>query len=146
MPPQPLCSKISLSKSVTLHTDLGDIKVELFCEACPKTTENFLALCASDYYNGCLFHRNIKGFMVQTGDPTAQCAGSGLHGKQWAQHKCITVLHHIRQAAPFGPEVHSLWKMATSHHVQPSALCTARVVIQGSLTAWTPWKNSKRCR
>ncbi|XP_075737132.1 uncharacterized protein LOC119160740 isoform X2 [Rhipicephalus microplus] len=39
MPPQPLCSKISLSKSVTLHTDLGDIKVELFCEACPKTTE-----------------------------------------------------------------------------------------------------------
>ncbi|XP_075737145.1 uncharacterized protein LOC119160740 isoform X15 [Rhipicephalus microplus] len=72
--------------------------------------KNFLALCASDYYNGCLFHRNIKGFMVQTGDPTAQCAGSGLHGKQWAQHKCITVLHHIRQAAPFGPEVHSLWK------------------------------------
>lgn len=32
--------------------------------------QNFLALCASDYYNGCLFHRNIKGFIVQTGDPT----------------------------------------------------------------------------
>ncbi|KAK8768982.1 hypothetical protein V5799_014554 [Amblyomma americanum] len=56
--------------SVTLHTDLGDIKIELFCEACPKAAENFMALCASDYYNGCLFHRNIKGFMVQTGDPT----------------------------------------------------------------------------
>ncbi|XP_072141960.1 peptidyl-prolyl cis-trans isomerase-like 3 isoform X3 [Dermacentor andersoni] len=56
--------------SVTLHTDLGDIKIELFCETCPKAAENFLALCASDYYNGCLFHRNIKGFMVQTGDPT----------------------------------------------------------------------------
>lgn len=56
-------------KSVTLHTDVGDIKLELFCEDCPKTCENFLALCASDYYNGSLFHRNIKGFIVQTGDP-----------------------------------------------------------------------------
>ncbi|KPI95561.1 Peptidyl-prolyl cis-trans isomerase-like 3 [Papilio xuthus] len=46
--------------SVTIHTDVGDIKIELFCEQCPKACENFLALCASDYYNGCLFHRNIK--------------------------------------------------------------------------------------
>lgn len=63
-------------QSVTLHTDLGDIKIELFCEACPKACENFLALCASDYYNGCLFHRNIKGFIVQTGDP----GGTGKGG------------------------------------------------------------------
>lgn len=32
--------------------------------------QNFLALCASDFYNGCFFLRNIKGFIVQTGDPT----------------------------------------------------------------------------
>jgi len=32
--------------------------------------QNFLALCASGYYDNCLFHRNIKGFIVQTGDPT----------------------------------------------------------------------------
>lgn len=62
--------------SVTLHTDLGDIKIELFCELCPKACENFLALCASDYYNGSLFHRNIKGFIVQTGDP----GGTGKGG------------------------------------------------------------------
>ena len=36
--------------------------------------QNFLALCASGYYNGCLFHRNIKDFMIQTGDPT----GTGM--------------------------------------------------------------------
>ena len=36
------------------------------------TLQNFLALCASNYYNGCIFHRNIKGFMVQTGDPTGK--------------------------------------------------------------------------
>uniref|UniRef100_A0A2K5CDA5 Peptidyl-prolyl cis-trans isomerase n=1 Tax=Aotus nancymaae TaxID=37293 RepID=A0A2K5CDA5_AOTNA len=53
--------------SVTLHTDVGDIKIEVFCERTAKTCENFLALCASNYYNGCIFYRNIKGFMVQTG-------------------------------------------------------------------------------
>lgn len=49
--------------SVTLHTDLGDLKIELFCEKCPKTCENFLALAASDYFNDNLFHRNIKGLI-----------------------------------------------------------------------------------
>ena len=37
--------------------------------------QNFLALSASGFYNGCIFHRNIKGFMVQTGDPM----GMALH-------------------------------------------------------------------
>jgi len=43
----------------------------------PKLAENFLALAASNYYNGTLFHRNIKGFMVQGGDPT----GTGKGGE-----------------------------------------------------------------
>jgi peptidyl-prolyl cis-trans isomerase-like 3 len=64
-------SKLDLIKmSVTLHTDIGNIKIELYCEHAPKSCENFLALCASNYYNDCIFHRNIKGFIVQTGDPT----------------------------------------------------------------------------
>ncbi|KZP22793.1 cyclophilin-like protein [Athelia psychrophila] len=63
--------------SVTLHTTHGELKIEVFCEAVPKTAENFLALCASNYYDGCIFHRNIRGFMVQTGDP----AGSGKGGQ-----------------------------------------------------------------
>ncbi|SJL09861.1 probable Peptidyl-prolyl cis-trans isomerase-like 3 [Armillaria ostoyae] len=52
-------------------------QIEIFCEAVPKTAENFLALCASNYYDGCIFHRNIKGFMIQTGDP----AGTGKGGQ-----------------------------------------------------------------
>lgn len=52
-------------QSVTLHTNLGDLKLELFCEDAPRTCENFLALCASGYYDGTLFHRNIKAFMIQ---------------------------------------------------------------------------------
>ncbi|XP_074650589.1 peptidyl-prolyl cis-trans isomerase-like 3 [Tubulanus polymorphus] len=63
--------------SVTLHTDLGNLKIEIFCDEVPKTSENFLALCASGYYDGCIFHRNIKDFMLQTGDPS----GTGKGGK-----------------------------------------------------------------
>jgi peptidyl-prolyl cis-trans isomerase-like 3 len=63
--------------SVTLHTNLGDIKIEIFCDQVPKAAENFLAHCASGYYNNCIFHRNIPGFMIQGGDPT----GTGKNGK-----------------------------------------------------------------
>jgi len=79
--------------SVTLHTSHGDLKIEIFCEATPKAAENFLALCAGGYYDGCKFHRNIKGFMVQTGDPT----GSGKGGQSlWG--------------APFADEIRSTLK------------------------------------
>ncbi|KAL4762504.1 putative peptidyl-prolyl cis-trans isomerase [Aspergillus foveolatus] len=54
--------------SVTLHTTHGDLKVELFCEAVPKTAENFIALCAAGAYNDTPFHRLIPGFMIQGGD------------------------------------------------------------------------------
>jgi len=54
-----------------LHTSRGDIKLEIFCETVPKTAENFLALCASGFYNGSPFHRLIPNFMVQTGSPAS---------------------------------------------------------------------------
>jgi peptidyl-prolyl cis-trans isomerase-like 3 len=54
-----------------LHTSRGDIKLEIFCETVPKTAENFLALCASSFYNGSPFHRLIPNFMVQTGSPAS---------------------------------------------------------------------------
>ncbi|KAL7487551.1 hypothetical protein ACHAW6_013146 [Cyclotella cf. meneghiniana] len=63
--------------SVTLHTNLGDIKIEVFCDTAQRTAFNFLALCASGYYDGTSFHRNIKGFMIQGGDPT----GTGKGGE-----------------------------------------------------------------
>eukprot|EP00193_Tetraselmis_chui_P010551 CAMPEP_0177775668 /NCGR_PEP_ID=MMETSP0491_2-20121128/14250_1 /TAXON_ID=63592 /ORGANISM="Tetraselmis chuii, Strain PLY429" /LENGTH=148 /DNA_ID=CAMNT_0019294303 /DNA_START=270 /DNA_END=716 /DNA_ORIENTATION=+ len=63
--------------AVTLHTNLGDLKLELHCDSVPRASENFLALAASGYYDGTIFHRNIKGFMVQGGDPT----GTGKGGK-----------------------------------------------------------------
>ena len=61
--------------AVTLHTNYGDIKVEVFCDTTPIASENFLGLCASGSYDGTLFHRNIKQFMIQGGDPTGTGKG-----------------------------------------------------------------------
>ncbi|RIA92463.1 cyclophilin-like domain-containing protein [Glomus cerebriforme] len=83
--------------SVTLHTDLGDLKIEVFCEAVPKTAENFLALCASGYYDNNLFHRNIKGFIVQTGDPTGTGkGGTSIWGKKFEDEIKSSLKHNTR--------------------------------------------------
>ncbi|KAF2739993.1 cyclophilin-like protein [Polyplosphaeria fusca] len=57
--------------SVTLHTSRGDLKLEVFCESVPKTAENFLALCASGFYNASPFHRLIPNFVIQAGSPAS---------------------------------------------------------------------------
>jgi peptidyl-prolyl cis-trans isomerase-like 3 len=61
--------------SVTLHTSIGNIKLEIYCDTAPRTAFNFLALCASHAYDNTIAHRNIKGFMIQMGD-TADKTGS----------------------------------------------------------------------
>ncbi|KAI9511004.1 cyclophilin-like protein [Russula earlei] len=83
--------------SVTLHTSHGDLKIEVFCEAVPKSAQNFLALCASNYYDGCLFHRSIKGFMIQAGDPTdTGKGGQSIWGKPFPDEIRSTLKFHAR--------------------------------------------------
>ncbi|KTF96135.1 hypothetical protein cypCar_00031978, partial [Cyprinus carpio] len=85
------------SQAVTLHTELGDFKIELFCEKAPKTCENFIALCTSGFYNGCIFHRNIKGFMVQTGDPTGTGkGGTSIWGRKFEDEFSEHLKHNVR--------------------------------------------------
>jgi peptidylprolyl isomerase len=64
--------------SVTLETTLGDIKIELFEKDMPVTAGNFRKLVESGFYDGIIFHRVIKDFMIQGGDPTG--SGSGGPG------------------------------------------------------------------
>jgi len=62
---------------VRLHTNLGNINIELHCDLVPKTCHNFLELCERGYYKDTTFHRLIPGFMIQGGDPT----GTGRGGE-----------------------------------------------------------------
>jgi cyclophilin family peptidyl-prolyl cis-trans isomerase len=59
----------------TMHTNHGAIGVELFDDDAPKTVENFRKLAADGFYDGVIFHRVIKDFMVQGGDPTGTGTG-----------------------------------------------------------------------
>src|SRR5579862_3995320 len=61
--------------SATLHTNHGEIALELFDDAAPKTVENFVSLARDGLYNGVVFHRVIPDFMIQGGDPTGTGAG-----------------------------------------------------------------------
>ncbi|KAK7494081.1 hypothetical protein BaRGS_00014739 [Batillaria attramentaria] len=62
---------------VRIITNLGPLNVELHCDMVPKTCENFVKHCNSGYYNGTIFHRSIRNFMIQGGDPT----GTGRGGE-----------------------------------------------------------------
>jgi cyclophilin family peptidyl-prolyl cis-trans isomerase len=61
--------------TATISTDNGDIVVELFADKAPRTVNNFVVLARDGYYDGVTFHRVIKGFMAQGGDPTGTGAG-----------------------------------------------------------------------
>lgn len=60
---------------MVLKTSFGDIEVELWSREAPKACRNFVQLCLEGYYDGVLFHRVVKGFIAQGGDPTGTGAG-----------------------------------------------------------------------
>ena len=64
------------SHMVTIKTNKGTIKFETYDADAPKTVENFITLANKGFYKGIIFHRVIKGFMIQGGDPT----GTGMGG------------------------------------------------------------------
>ena len=69
---------------VVFETNLGVVEIKLFSDAAPKTCENFLGLVQKHYYDGIIFHRVIKNFMIQGGDPTGTGAGGqSIWGKSF---------------------------------------------------------------
>lgn len=63
-----------------MKTNFGNISLELFSEDAPKTVENFITLSKAGFYNGTKFHRVIKGFMIQGGDPLSKDDDWSKHG------------------------------------------------------------------
>jgi cyclophilin family peptidyl-prolyl cis-trans isomerase len=73
-PPKMALEKEKLYTAI-LHTDKGDIKIQLFAEKTPTTVNNFVFLARAGFYDGVIFHRVIDDFMAQTGDPTGTGRG-----------------------------------------------------------------------
>jgi peptidylprolyl isomerase len=71
--------------TVVLETNQGAIEVKLFSDIAPQACENFVSLIKKGYYNRTIFHRVIKGFMIQGGDPTGTGRdGESIWGKTFA--------------------------------------------------------------
>jgi peptidyl-prolyl cis-trans isomerase B (cyclophilin B) len=86
----------------TLHTNAGPIAVELFDADAPKTVENFRKLAGEGFYDGLIFHRVIKDFMIQGGCP--QGTGTGGPGYTFEdeinQHKVVRGALAMANAGP----------------------------------------------
>ena len=112
---------------VILETNQGNIEIKLMPEVAPKTCENFTKLIEKGYYDGIIFHRVIKDFMIQGGDPT----GTGRGGESaWGK--------------PFEDEVA---KEVTFDKKGILAMANAGPNTNGSqffiTTAATPWLNMR---
>src|SRR5512145_2569324 len=80
--PPPMTIDPAKSYSATMKTTKGDVVIELFADKTPNTVNNFVFLARDGFYDGVTFHRVIKDFMVQGGDPTG--SGRGGPGYQFA--------------------------------------------------------------
>ncbi len=65
-------NKETTNPVVTLKTNVGDISLELYMDTMPITAGNFIRLAKDGFYDGIKFHRVIKGFMLQAGDPNSK--------------------------------------------------------------------------
>src|SRR2546426_2820027 len=80
--------------TATFHTDVGDFQVELFAAQAPQTVNNFVFLAREGFYNNTTFHRVIRDFMAQGGDPTG--TGTGGPGYKFADERGALSLKHDR--------------------------------------------------
>jgi peptidyl-prolyl cis-trans isomerase B (cyclophilin B) len=65
-------SSVNSSEVAVIKTSEGDMVVQFWTDAAPNTVENFKKLARTGFYNGTIFHRIVKGFMIQGGDPNSK--------------------------------------------------------------------------
>eukprot|EP00775_Hariotina_reticulata_P004271 gene4271-4523_t len=86
----------ALPRGAVLHTTKGDIVLRIFPDECTRTVENFTTHARNGYYDNVLFHRVIKGFMLQTGDPLGDgTGGESIWGGEF-EDECRPTLRHDR--------------------------------------------------
>ena len=85
-----------------IQTNFGDIEIEFFADAATKTVENFVKLAKSGFYDGLAFHRIVRGFVIQGGDPNTKSAANrskwGTGGPGWTVKAEFNKNKHSRGA------------------------------------------------
>ena len=141
-----------------MHTTLGDISIRLFADMVPRTVKNFVTHAQNGYYDGLIFHRVIKDFMIQGGDPTGTgCGGESIWGPRFQDEFDID-LHNLRGAlsmANAGPNTNGsqffivqasevpeslVGQMKELSHMFPEATVDAYEKLGG--TPWLDFKHS----
>ena len=85
-------------RRAVIHTTMGDIELELFSKECKKTVENFSTHARNGYFDSVIFHRVIRGFMIQTGDPQ----GDGSGGESiWGSEFQDEFYPHLNHKSPY---------------------------------------------
>lgn len=92
---QILYPRIKKKGYVELVTNFGSINLELYCDRTPKTCHNFLLLVTKGYYDGTIFHRLIKNFILQGGDPTGTGSGGQSAWIEPFEDECRADLKHV---------------------------------------------------
>lgn len=132
-----------------INTNMGTIKIQLFEKEAPKTVENFVGLAKKGYYEDVIFHRVIKDFMIQGGDPT----GTGMGGESlWHdafEDEFSNQLFNLRGAlsmANAGPNTNgSQFFIVQNQNIAPEMLGQMQAagypseIIEAYRNGGTPW-------
>jgi peptidylprolyl isomerase domain and WD repeat-containing protein 1 len=89
--------KAATGTQATIHTTYGDITIRLYPDAAPKAVENFVTHAKNSYYNNIIFHRVVRKFMIQTGDPMGDgTGGESIWGKEFEDE-----FSHLKHDKPY---------------------------------------------
>lgn len=138
---------------VTIKTNQGDIKIQLFDELVPKTVKNFIELAEKGYYNGVIFHRVIPDFMIQGGDPTGTgMGGESIYGRTF-EDEFSNKLYNLNGAlsmANAGPNTNgSQFFIVTNSNVPKRMIKQLKVaefpeeIVEAYRQGGTPWLDGR---
>ncbi|HEY9584127.1 MAG TPA: peptidylprolyl isomerase [Candidatus Paceibacterota bacterium] len=116
----------------SIVTNYGNIEMEFFPEKAPNTVKNFIKLAQSGFYNGTKFHRVIKDFMIQGGDPNSKGDDKTLYGRGGPGYKFADEMNDV-------PLVQGIVAMANSG---PNTNGSQFFIITAASTPWLQGKHT----
>jgi cyclophilin family peptidyl-prolyl cis-trans isomerase len=148
--PPPMVIDPAKKYTAVIATDDGDIEIELYAALAPKTVNNFVFLARDGFYDGVTFHRVIKGFMAQGGDPTGTGRGGpGYRFKDEFDHSLRHDSAGVLSMANAGPDTNGSQFFITygpTPHLNDKHAVFGRVVKGMDIVNAIPERDPMRAR